>query len=347
MRRALHTARDRTVELLTADGPRAASDVEPSLRMIVERVTAIVSRGSSARASGPQTTFPPDLVDTFRRELLLHLSEGGAGRSSGRDIVAVLMALDDIVARRNDETPATFGERLAGLDALRGMTEIAHDMRSPLAAILLLVEPIRRGLKGPVTPVQERQLGLVYGAALSLSALANDIIEAARTDRTTLAARPFSIRATVDDACALVRPIAEEKRLDLQATYEVADARIGDAAALHRVVLNLLTNALKYTETGTVCIECRDANDTDVDFVVHDTGEGIPGYVLASLSDGLNAEHSNFRYSSSGLGLAICRALLEKMGSTLHIAPQPNGRGTRITFRIALPRAPEDPDAAR
>jgi signal transduction histidine kinase len=222
------------------------------------------------------------------------------------------------------------------------MTEIAHDMRSPLAAILLLVEPMRRGQRGPVTPVQERQLGLIYGAALSLSALANDIIEAARGDCTAPAARPFSVRATLDDAWALVRPIAEEKHLEVHATYPGHDARIGDAAALHRVILNLVTNALKYTDSGSVAIECAELNDTDIEFTVHDTGDGIPAHALDALSDSIRTSPAAYRYSSSGLGLAICKALLEKMGSTMRIETQPSGRGTRVTFRLVLPRAPGD-----
>jgi signal transduction histidine kinase len=342
MRRVLRAVQARAADRLAAAGSRSTDDLCGALDSLIDRVCAIAADAGGTGAAGAPHVFPAELVDVFRREFLLHITEHGAGKAGARELAAVLLALDGLTNAENDAPSTTFAGRLASLDAVRGMTEIAHDMRSPLAAILLLVEPIRRGHKGPVTPVQERQLGLIYGAALSLSALSNDIIEAARSDRAVLVARPFSIRATLDDACTLVRPIAEEKRLDLHVSYPSVDARIGDCAALHRIVLNLVTNALKYTETGSVTIECTEVSDADIDFAVHDTGEGIPAHVLATLSDGLHTGQAGFRYSSSGLGLAICKALLEKMGSTLHIGPQPSGRGTRMSFRVALPRAPGD-----
>lgn len=345
---ALSPAMRRVLQIAEAHIVRRDADAEgtaPVLRQLVDRIGLLASH-SQYRADSSMD-FPAKLVDAFRKEVLVQLAEHG-GRVSGREMVKVLLVLDEVtpanpVAGAQLPTTATYGERLASLDALQGMTEIAHDMRSPLAAILLLVEPIRRGQKGPVTPVQERQLGLVYGAALSLSSLANDIIEAARADRSSLMARPFSVRGTLDDAAALVRPIAEEKRLELRVSYPQADARVGDAAALHRVILNLVTNALKYTDAGYVSIECTELDDDVIEFAVQDSGEGIPPHALTTLSDELRSNQSGLRYTSSGLGLAICKALLEKMDATLNIEPRGRGEGTRISFRVRLPQTAGEP----
>jgi two-component system, sensor histidine kinase and response regulator len=199
------------------------------------------------------------------------------------------------------------------------------------------VEPIRKGQKGPVTPVQERQLGLIYGAALSLSALANDILDAGREYGPVR--RPFSVSGTIDGACAVVRPIAEEKRLDLRVILPKVDGRIGDAAAIQRVLLNLVTNALKYTEQGWVAVGCAELDQTRMEFSVEDTGSGIPDHAVEVLFKGFRPGPSGFRFSSSGLGLAICRSILERMGSALHVRTRV-GEGTRFSFVLDLPLAP-------
>jgi signal transduction histidine kinase len=283
--------------------------------------------------------FPPRLVNALRRELITALASEPTKRVSSRELLAVLAAMDRMANDDERDAPLEFAARLANSEGLNGMVEIAHDMRSPLAAILLLVEPLRRGQHGPVTTVQERQLGLIYGAALSLSTLANDIIEAARGRcRAESARRPFSISGTMEAACAVVRPIAEEKQLALKLAYPSADGRIGDAAALHRILLNLTCNALKYTEQGSVSVGCTELDETRVEFAVTDTGSGIPPHII----DGLFAEHeSNMRFTSTGLGLAICRTLTEHLGSRLQVETA-KGKGTRFSFVLELPRAESD-----
>lgn len=234
-------------------------------------------------------------------------------------------------------------DRLVRADALNGMLEIAHDMRSPLSAILLLVDPIRRGQHGPVNETQERQLGMVYGAALSLSTLANDIIDAARGDgAATLATHPFSVSGTIHDACAIVSPIAAEKSLDLRQVYPTVDGRIGNSAAIHRVLLNLTTNALKYTERGSVTVGCSELGDSRVEFWVKDTGRGIPSSVLDKLFDEFRPGPVGSRFYSSGLGLSICRRLVERMGGALRVETSPE-QGTRFSFAIDLPVAESAP----
>ena len=279
------------------------------------------------------------MLDTFRAEFLTRLNEDLPKRINGRELLAVLSAMDALAEALKHAAPGAFGEQLASSEALHGMLEIAHDMRSPLAAILLLVEPIRRARYGPVTPIQERQLGLIYGAALSLSTLANDVIDAARGQRRANGyKRPFSISSTINDACTVVRPIAEEKQLELHETYPTVDGRIGDAAAIHRVLLNLASNALKYTETGSVSVGCAELDKSRVEFWVKDTGTGVPARVLSMLGEGVHTNPVGFSFSGSGLGLAICRSLLEAMDSSLHVETSPE-HGTRFSFVLDLPTA--------
>jgi signal transduction histidine kinase len=212
-------------------------------------------------------------------------------------------------------------------------------MRSPLGSILFLVDTIRRGQSGTVNPVQERQLGLIYGAALGLSTLASDVVDAINGDRLVDGRSiPFSIGEVMLNVCAIVRPLGEEKGLALRTTFPQVDGRLGYPSALSRVLLNLTSNAVRYTERGSVSVGCTELTQTRVEFWIEDTGRGIPDSVLAMLFDGFRPAAAGMRFSSAGLGLAICRNLLEKMASSLHVKTEIE-QGTRFSFEIELPPA--------
>jgi signal transduction histidine kinase len=118
-----------------------------------------------------------------------------------------------------------FADRLASPDGLELVVEVAHDLRSPLTSILFLAETLQRGRSGPVNPVQERQLGLIYSAAFGLSSVASDVIELARGgDRLVdLDPIPFSVTDILESVRDIVQPIAEEKSLTVQLTAPEAD----------------------------------------------------------------------------------------------------------------------------
>jgi signal transduction histidine kinase len=134
------------------------------------------------------------------------------------------------------------------------------------------------------------------------------------------------------------RPIGEEKGLTIHVVLPKVDSRVGYPAAVNRVLMNLTTNALRYTETGSVSVGCSELADDVVEFWVEDTGRGIPENVLAMLYDGFRPGSVGLRFSSAGLGLAICRSLLEAMGTALRVQTAME-RGTRFSFQIKLPVA--------
>jgi len=215
-------------------------------------------------------------------------------------------------------------------------------MRSPLSSILFLVERVRRGLSGPVNPVQERQLGLVYSAAFGLSTLASDVMELARGgDRlVSHAPIPFSLTEIFGAVRDVVQPMAEEKGLALVVEPADADWRVGHPQALNRVLLNLVTNALKFTSEGRVTLSARAVGRTRVEFMVQDTGRGIPPHVLATLFDAFRRRQApgDYAFSSAGLGLSICRKLIVAMGGTLGVETELE-RYTRFRFELELPPA--------
>jgi signal transduction histidine kinase len=255
-------------------------------------------------------------------------------------IVQLLCALERVQAEIDRDTAQRFANKLSGADGLEMVVEVAHDLRSPLASVLFLAETLRNGQSGAINPIQERQLGLVYSAAFGLSALASDVIELVRGGERLMDLHPipFSIGETLQSVHDIVQPIAEEKGLTVRITRPDADGRVGHPAALNRVLLNLTTNALKFTSEGYVELSCRAVTKSRIEFSVKDTGRGIPAEVLPTLFDAFRrrVKPGQFTFSSAGLGLSICRKLVSRMGGELGVDTAP-GQGTRFHFELELP----------
>jgi signal transduction histidine kinase len=229
---------------------------------------------------------------------------------------------------------------LAGPNGLDLVVELAHDLRSPLTSILFLAEALQQGQGGTVTPDQSRQLGLIYSAALSLCATASDVLELARGGNRLVdrAPAPFSVAETFASVRSMILPIAEEKGLAVHVIHPVPERRVGQARALSRVLLNLATNAVKFTDKGFVELAARPVDGRRLEFSVRDTGVGIDPALLRSLYQPVRPVSTDGRhhFSSSGLGLAICRKLATALGTQLQVETRPNA-GTRFFFEVDCP----------
>ena len=335
VRRVLTEAAARSAAVLAETAGKTAEEVQNQLDAIVALIPELVLDTRSGFVEDSRCNVPRRYIDVLRGELLKGLTQLPA--PDGSETIAVLSALEEIIRRSEMTSTGRFVARLAGAESVNAVVEIAHDIRSPLSSILFLVDTIRRGQSGRVSPVQERQLGLVYGAALGLSTLSSDLIDAVRGERLVDGRPvPFSITEVILGVCAIVQPIGEEKGLPLHVGFPKVDGRIGYASALNRVLLNLTTNALRYTDSGSVSIGCTEVSEELVEFWIKDTGRGIPENVLAMLFDGFRPGSVGMRFSSAGLGLAICRNLLEAMGSSLRVETAAN-EGTRFSFQLRLP----------
>lgn len=259
-------------------------------------------------------------------------------------LLRVLRAIEEVAQRLEADWSQHFADRLAGPDGLELVVEVAHDLRSPLTSILFLAETLQRARSGPVNPVQERQLGLIYSAAFGLSSVASDVIELARGgDRLVdLDPIPFSVTDILESVRDIVQPIAEEKNLTVRLQPPEADFRVGHPVALSRVLLNLTTNALKFTAEGFVEVTARQTSSRGIEFSVRDTGRGIPPQSMATLFEPFRRRQKpgEYAFSGSGLGLSICRKLVEAMGSSLQVETAPS-YGTRFYFTLDLPLAGE------
>jgi signal transduction histidine kinase len=313
-----------------APGPHAVvADADPALRL----------------TDVPWRVPVDELASRLRRRLVAQAAAGEraphAAGLPGPDPAAVLAlaaALDGVEqAARVDGARAVI-EQLGGTHALELLVEVAHDMRSPLGSILFLVERVRTS--GALDAAAERQLALVHGAAFGLSALVSDVMELARGgDRLARAVSvPFAVDAVLGELRGILGAVAEEKGLVLDVVGDVPGLRTGRGPALQRVLLNLATNALKFTPQGRVAVRAADVGGGRVRFEVADTGPGIPAQVQAQLFQTFRG-HTGGRtpvFSSAGLGLAISQRLVAALGGELAVRSAP-GEGTRFTFEVPLP----------
>jgi signal transduction histidine kinase len=280
-----------------------------------------------------------DLVAVTRRQFLDEIAD--AGVSDATEIVRLLRAIESVESALADDAAQRLIGRLSGPEATQLVVEIAHDMRSPLGSILFLAEHLRSGRSGALNAIQARQLGLIYSAALGLNGMTSDVMELARGGErlASHAPIPFSVTEVIDSALAIVRPMAEEKGLELGSTIPDSDFRLGHPAALGRVLLNLITNALKFTAAGSVHVSVEPVDRTSLRFCVQDTGRGIPPHVLATLFDSFRRRTNHgYAFSSAGLGLAMCHKLVTAMGGELGVDTELE-KGTRFHFQLELPPA--------
>jgi len=208
--------------------------------------------------------------------------------------------------------------------------------------MLLLTETLQRGQSGPLNSIQQRQLGIIRTGALGLLSIVDDMLALGTNNRALLHGEPapFSITAVLIALRDAVLPIAEQKGLDLVIRAPVVDLRVGNRIALNRVLLNLVSNALRYTESGRVEVDVVCVGEERIRFSVRDTGVGLPDDVLARLTtaDTLTGPTPSARFSSTALGLKIVQGLLTELGGVLIVDTKRNA-GTHFVFELDLPPA--------
>ena len=331
--RALELAADRTATTIALGTKQTSVEVRERLNEVIGWLSA------GLRNKMPESTpVPPviarEYVSTLKANFLSELTT--ATDLNANEVVRTLIRLDDAEEawRRTDR--GKFISRLTGADCADAVVAIAHDIRSPLCSILLLVDALRHSEKAAANPIRERQLGLIYGAAFGLSTTVSNLIGAARgEDLVQGQPMPFSVSETMHSVSAIVQPMCEEKGIPLGMEFPENDARVGHASAIQQALVNLASNALRYTDAGWVAMGCSEITGERVEFWVEDTGPGIPDDVLERLCYGFPPEGVKLRFSSAGLGLAIVRTLVEAMGSTLQV--DSGSEGTRFSFVLSLP----------
>jgi len=302
----------------------------------------------SEKADAPTPEVDPRVKSSLGRRLLEQLRgqvvEGWRdGGVPDAELLPLMVAMERVRVAIEPSWAQTFAQNLSGSDGLALLMDVAHDLRSPLTSILVLAETLQRGQSGPVSDVQRRQLGLIYTAALGLSSVASDIIEFTQGGDQLVDQEPtvFSVTAMIESVRDIVRPIAEEKHLTVRLLAPTHDERKGHPVALSRILLNLTTNALRFTDQGYVEIVAQETGPDRIEFAVRDSGRGIPQDKITTLFQPLRKEagRRGQLFSQTGLGLTICRKLATAMKSELKVESR-IGWGTRFYFELELPICP-------
>ncbi len=220
------------------------------------------------------------------------------------------------------------------------LANTSHEMRTPLNGVIGAAE---LALSETSDPALRQRIQMILDSAEGLLALINDILDLSRigSGGIVLNRAAMAPRAEVEACMTTLMPVASRRGLQLELVADDlgAEWRCGDALRLRQVLLNLMSNAVKFTDRGGVKVRIQALDDERMRFEVEDSGIGIPPEVQERIFEPffqVDASAARWR-SGSGLGLAISRRLAEQMGGQLAVSSEP-GHGSCFTLELPLPR---------
>ncbi len=248
-----------------------------------------------------------------------------------RDISERKRAEQDLIeARQRAEASSIAKERF--------LANMSHEIRTPLNAIMGLSDLLANSI---VDEKQNKYLKAITQSGQNLLVILNDILDLSKIDSGKLELEQvgFSMRQRLEYLMQMLVPPANDKGVELRydCPDNIADVLVGDPVRLDQVLINLVNNAIKFTEEGYVNLSCRiltrSKTEQTIEFEVSDTGIGINADKIEQIFDSFTQADESItrRFGGTGLGLSICKKLVELMGGTIRVKSRV-GLGTTFTF---------------
>jgi PAS domain S-box-containing protein len=302
------------------ENARLFSAVEEQRELLEQQATELEAQSSDLEETAAELEATVEDLRASNDELQLRTDEAEASR------------------READEANKTKSDFLASM---------SHELRTPLNAIIGYAQLLEIGVHGPIQPKQLEDVGRINRSAQHLLGLINDILNFAKVEagRVEFDIEPVAMGSILGRVAELVTPQAKAKDLDYSVRDDCPGDRVcADPDKLMQVLVNLLSNAIRYTEPGgRIAVTCHAGGDKIVT-EVSDTGAGIPPDKLDDIFEPfvqINQEYAG-QHQGTGLGLAISRDLARGMGGELTVASE-FGKGSVFTLTLRRDRKTASP----
>jgi signal transduction histidine kinase/CheY-like chemotaxis protein len=293
-----------------------------------------------------RNAYLPDASQKLISILLMHCANMMESARLWQELEIYNRNLETTIGERTRELEATKESALAASRAKSEfLATMSHEIRTPMNGVLGMTELL---LGTELTAEQRSYAETVDRSGRDLLTIINDILDFSKIEAGKLVVEqvPFDLSTLVTDIIRLLQVRAAPRKIGLRSEYGLGQTRfVGDPLRLRQILINLVDNAIKFTEHGEVVLAVAEGPNGDggVRLAVSDTGLGIPEEKRALIFQQFTQADSSTtrKHGGTGLGLAICRQLVSLMGGTIDVQSQV-GRGSTFTVLLPLPAAPAE-----